>query len=112
MQPNSNQMQSLLLPFVCPSSLHQNHVAIDFKYTFSKVPTLMSQHCASEALPLAGSGRPVLEEGDFGPPDMNDDAYFEHGGVAPAVARADPLDPLDHFIKELKDPDTITYLRT
>ena len=37
---------------------------------------------------------------DFGPPDPNDDADLEHGGCAPA--RADPLDPLANFIRELQ----------
>ena len=39
--------------------------------------------------------------GDYGPPDPEDDADFQHGGGAPA--RADPLDPFANFIKELED---------
>ena len=40
------------------------------------------------------------EEGDHGPPDLDIDADFEHGGGAPASA--DPLDLLASFIKELE----------
>ena len=40
-------------------------------------------------------------EDDHCPPDPHDEADFEHGGGAPA--RADPLDSLANFIKELQD---------
>ena len=36
---------------------------------------------------------------DPGTPDPNDDADLDHGGGAPA--RADPLDPLANFLKEM-----------
>ena len=40
-------------------------------------------------------------EGDYGPPDPDDDADFEHDGGAPA--RADPLESLANLIKKLED---------
>ena len=39
------------------------------------------------------------EECEYGPLDPHDDADFVHGGEAPA--RADPLDPLANFIKQM-----------
>ena len=47
-------------------------------------------------------GRFLEAEGDYGPPDPDDDADFKHGG-GECHAQADPLDPLADFIKELKD---------
>lgn len=41
------------------------------------------------------------EDRDPGPTDPNDDADWDFGGGAPP--RADPLDPLANFLKELKD---------
>ena len=43
------------------------------------------------------------EEGDYGPPDPDDDADFEPGGGVPSWA--DPQDPLANFkfIKELEE---------
>jgi hypothetical protein len=46
------------------------------------------------------------DEGDHGAPDPNDDADWEHGGGAPS--RADPLDPLSDFIKELQGLSTMS----
>lgn len=41
------------------------------------------------------------EDRDPGPTDPNDDADWDFGGGA--SSRADPLDPLANFLKELKD---------
>ena len=40
------------------------------------------------------------QEGDYGLPDPDDDADFEHGGGAPA--KVDSRDPFANFIKELE----------
>ena len=42
------------------------------------------------------------------PPDLHDKADFKHGGGAPA--RADPLDPLANFIKELQDLSSMALI--